>query len=214
MSVRRAVLISLVTLLTPVSCFGAPLNPNFDFSSGLSDWDATGDVADDAGVAVLSDASGGGTLLQSTQTGPGAFTLSFDLFSAVAAAGTQGTPGNVFPDLGAGTLYFSNSALTVATLAGEAYTPLFDADSNGVVSGLSNVALGNGWFRYTLEFSTALSFLTPVFDLFDQDFVTNSALKIDNVTIEAAVAPVPEPMSMLLLGAALPFLRGRRGKLR
>jgi hypothetical protein len=213
MLVSRSLLACLILLLAlvaaPAFSLAAPINTNFSFSSGLTGWSADGDVAVVSGVTELTDPNGGGTLLQSTNTGPGSFVLTFDLFNGLAPKGNPGFPGNVFADLGAGTLYFSNSALTLTTLAGNSSTVLFDAASSGVVTTLSSVALGSGWFQYTLAFQTAFSYVTPVFDLFDQDFVANSILKIDNVKLEAAAAPVPEPATVILLAGAIPFIRRR-----
>jgi len=207
MVVIRLFLLSLVILVSPTSSFAAPINVNSDFSAGLTGWSASGDVAVNSGVSVISDPNGGGTLLQSTNTGPGSFTLTFDLFNALSPKGNPGFSQGVFADIAAGTLYFSNSALNLGNLAGNSTTTLFDANSAGVVSLLQVTGLGGGWFQYSLAFTTAFNYVTPVFDLFDQDFVTNSTLNIDNVKIEAA--PIPEPATLLLLAGALPIIRRR-----
>ena len=207
MVVIRLFLLSLVILISPTFSSATPINVNTDFSAGLTGWSASGDVAVTSGIAVISDPNGGGTLLQSTNTGPGSFTLTFDLLNALAPKGNPGFSQGVFADIAAGTLYFSNSALNLVNLAGNSNTALFDANSVGVVSLLQVTSLGAGWFQYSLAFTTAFNYVTPVLDLFAQDFVTNSALQIDNVKIEAAA--VPEPATLLLLAGSLPIIRRR-----
>lgn len=207
MVVRSLFLAILAILLSPAGTFAAPININSDFSSGLTAWSASGDIVQNSGVITVHDLTGGGTLLQSTNTGPGSFVVSFDIINSLAPKGDPGFNQGVFADIASGSLYFSDTALTLSTLSGNSSTVLFDADSSGVVSSLQMTSLGNGWFNYSLAFTTSYNYITPVFDLFDQDFVQNSSLHLDNVKIEAASAPIPEPASMLLLASALPFIR-------
>jgi hypothetical protein len=70
--------------------------------------------------------------------------------------------------------------------------------------------IGQGWFRFT---QNLYSSGTLSFELYDRSDAFSSTAWIDNVVLTENVAPVPEPSTMLLLGAGiagLAFSRRRK----
>ena len=142
------------SLLSSSSASALTLNANPGFDSGLSSWIVAGDVnVTGSDFALIGNAdTGGGSLQQSTFTGPGAFNLTFELRSNIAPKGDPKLGGDVFEDLGFGTLYLSDALDSSGNPVSPVIISLSDADSSGVSSALTVQTLGSNWFRYSLNF--------------------------------------------------------------
>jgi hypothetical protein len=148
---------------------------------------------------------------------------SWTQFGNTGFAGVQGNFGGVNPTDGAFQAFFGpvgstgGIAQTIATTIGQSYVFSFDLHNFGGTpssvaasfGGTTVLSLANpGAFNYT-------SFLFPVVATGASTAVTftfrqdPSFFLLDNVSVEAVGAAVPEPASMLLLGSGLAGIAAR-----
>ncbi len=185
---------------------------NGTFDSGLSDWVVEGDVTDDSGAARLGDSGAEYSLLyQGVALGPGAYALQFDFLNGLSDE-VLSDP-FTFPDAFFASLYFIDdlAAFDLATLSYDAVHSLLDLDATGPynVHGqglLSASPLGAGWTRFRYSFLNSHAYALPTFEFFNLNGLrSDSAVLVDNVTIEAVAPPavVPEPASLILMVAGV-----------
>jgi len=178
---------------------------NGDFSAGLTSWTADGDVTSAGGEAILSDTTQGcalcSRLYQGVGLATGMYTIEFDFLNSLSDI----VPDFFAPDMFFASLYFANdlSAFDIDNAGFDAVTALLDADylaDVAVAGSLSASAKGAEWTHYTFSFQNNFNFVIPVFELIDFNGLTaDSQFRIDNVTITAQGAVVPEPATVLLL---------------
>ena len=194
---------------------------NGDFSNGLADWTTEGSVT----TTVSQEARLGdddpfyGILFQGVPLDSGRHTLSFD-FDGSQLSST--VPGGAFPDAFFASLYFIDD---LPSFSLDPFDPvfddviaLFDLDHSGVTCFGSPgpcagrvTDIGNSWLNYSVGFTNAFQHVIPVFELYDGNFIVDSALLLDNVEIAAAAVPVPG--TLLLVGGMLMMTRrGRAGR--
>jgi len=188
---------------------------NGDFSDGLNDWTTLGDVSELLEEALVADdgaGTGSGSLYQGVALMAGNYQLQFDFLGDLSSS----VPGGTFPDVFAASLYFIDDINNFDLLNSvfDDVIALFDLDFAGLLpsngSGGSSPK-GPDWTRWTLSFNNSYNFAIPTFETFDGNFLADSVVRIDNVSITASPAQVPSPSSLLLL---LPGLFGISVRLR
>lgn len=208
-----AVLLALGLCYTGMSA-ATPVNG--DFSGGLTAWTTQGDVAVESGAAVLGDDAEWYSLLyQGIALAPGSYLLEFDFLNLLSAEVPNFALG---PDYFVANLYFTNDldAFDLTTGTYDAALFLMDMDYSGVLNfngAVAAIAGMNDWTRHSIIFDTAYAYVIPVFEFYDFNFVDNdSAVGLDNVAINATEQIIPEPGTLLLVGAGLALIsmRGRR----
>lgn len=181
---------------------------NGDFEDGLNGWEAYDDVTVSNGVATVGDDSAFGisTLAQVNYTGTGLVRFEFDFLASIS----DETGPYDYPDLFSSSLYFTNDTSSFDLFSGvyDDFEWVLDVDSAGpiVYSGaVSNSAIGLGWMHYSYEFVNSYNTVVAVFDMIDGNLLVDSNIQIDNVSLSAVIASVPEPSSLVLFLSLLGF---------
>ena len=203
-STKRWALGLAVACLSAVPSYATVVNGTF--GTGLSDWTYSGDVTATT-VATLADNNEIYSLLfQPVALAPGQYRIEFDFQNLLSA---DLTDPNAFPDTFYASLFFIND-LSAFDLAGGIFdgdTSLLDADASGVlnIAGvLSPSVVGPGWSHFSFDFTNNFSYVIPVFEMLDFNFVSgDSAVNLDNVSINQPTAVVPEPATLTLMGIGL-----------
>jgi hypothetical protein len=226
------------TRLLTLALFAAASSPalavsNGQFTAGLSHWDTLGDAVVQGQTLLLTSAfdaddDAAGNFNFSGQ--PAAMALSADgveVFAGLAIGALDGdlqaAEGSVarqqFSVQAGDTLHFDWQLLTneqgtsalpdlgFAVLNGQLFS-LAEALA-AQAPGEFGLAAGTGWQRFSYTFSQA-GLASLAFGVVDRgDFVTTSALAVQNVT----VTPVPEPAAwaLVLAGAGVLLMARRRG---
>lgn len=202
----------VAALLVTTQASATVVNGNFD--SGLSGWTVTGDVTATA-EATLSDATDGyAALYQPLALAPGQYRIEFDVLGLLSS--DLSADPNAFPDTLFASLYFIND-LSSFDLAGAVFddsAALLDLDASGplyVAGTLSQSALGPDWMHLSFDFQNQYSYVVPVFELVDFNYLSgDSAASVDNVSITATgVVPEPSSLVVLALGVGGLFVRRR-----
>ena len=195
----------LIKVVMLVGClfgkaFALPIT-NGDFGDNLTGWTAQGDVNADSGYALLGDiseSSPAARLYQVSSIDPGYYVLSFDFQPQLGTEVELGT----FPDTFFSSLYFHTGAgldLDLKTFTES--LGLIDADKNGIVTHQGEVTasiLGDGWYHYVLNFTSTLSYVAPVFELFNLNGrMEESRVGVDNVSIVARDFCPDDPVKTL-----------------
>jgi hypothetical protein len=186
----------LLVLLFMVGNAGAAGVINGDFANDLVGWIHEGDVKDINQEAVLGDNNTlYSVLYQSVVLTQGRYVLTFDFKNALSNFSPE--PPFVFFDVFFASLYFSNDPLQFNVPDGrfETVIPLFDMDYEGPfdISGeITSSPKGPGWYRFRIVFENTYPYATPVFELFNLNFVNNdSHVSLDNVSIDPYSQQVP-----------------------
>jgi len=179
----------------------AELITNGNFENGLDGWVSYG-VTVDGGEAVLSDTDDWYSYLsQEVFLDPGAFTLEFDFLNLISPE----EPDNAFPDVVFVSLFYSSEEYLL-----DLYAPSLFSDGyyNGHVTD-STVKID--WTHYSVTFK---GFDIPVvldFALYGKNYIPgDSEFRVDNIAINSA--PVPEPSTLMLMGAGIVGLAGASRK--
>ncbi|MBU2985705.1 PEP-CTERM sorting domain-containing protein [Saccharophagus degradans] len=180
---------------------------NGDFEDGLNGWEAYDDVSENGGVAIIGDntAYGASTLFQASNTGAGVVNFEFDFFAGISDDVTSGH----FSDIFVSSLYFTNDLATFDLFGGyEGVQWMFDVDAYGEIvydGTITDSAVGTGWRHFSFEFVSSYDYVVAVFDIFEINGNIDSTFQIDNVSLSAVIASVPEPSSMVLFLSLLGF---------
>lgn len=177
---------------------------NGDFSGGLADWEAHGTVSSVGGVAILGDDFPGADLYQGIAAGPGNFVLEFD-FLGMLSSDLSADP-FAFPDTFFASILFIDdySQFDLALGIFDDSLSLFDMDDLGVFNAnpsatIGTSALGGDWQHFRMAFNSAYTYVVPTFELWDFNYVIgDSEVQIDNVSLTASQAPIPEPATLVL----------------
>ena len=168
-----------------------------DFSSGLIDWDTTGDVGVEAEEAVLRDGQATFSLLYQPVPLPlGTYTIEVDVRHDISPV----IPTGQLPDVFFASMYFVDDPSSSDLLGGsiDGGVPLFDLAAGGFANVLGQVdpsAKGAEWSHYTGTFELAHAYAIPTFELNDDNAVAgDSQVRLDNLRI----ALIPEPTTILL----------------
>lgn len=180
---------------------------NGDFEDGLSSWETYDDVSENGGVAIIGDntAYGASTLFQASNTGAGVVNFEFDFFAGISDDVTSGH----FSDIFVSSLYFTNDLATFDLFGGyDDVQWMFDVDAYGEIvydGTITDSAVGTGWRHFSFEFVSSYDYVVAVFDIFEINGNIDSTFQIDNVSLSAVIASVPEPSSMVLFLSLLGF---------
>lgn len=209
MSIPNWLRYCLILSFSPLS-HGSVING--DFASGLSGWTVLGDVTAAAEEALAADdgaGAGSSSLYQGVALAPGSYQLSFDFLGELSSSVPPGT----FPDLFGASLYFIDDPISNFDLINgvfDAVISLFDQDASGLLApiggfngGAGSSPKGTSWTRWTVNFNNQFDNAIPTFETFDGNFLADSRVRIDNVSINpVAAAPLPSSAALLLLALA------------
>lgn len=180
---------------------------NGDFEDGLNGWETYDDVSENGGVAIIGDntAYGASTLFQASNTGAGVVNFEFDFFAGISDVVTSGH----FSDIFVNSLYFTNDLATFDLFGGyDDVQWMFDVDAYGEIvydGTITDSAVGTGWRHFSFEFVSSYDYVVAVFDIFEINGSIDSTIQIDNVSLSAVIASVPEPSSLVLFLSLLGF---------
>lgn len=194
-----------------VACFSAVPGYatviNGDFSTGLSDWTASGDVSATTEATLGDNGEIYSYLLQPVALANGQYRIEFDFLNLLSSDLTGDV--NAFPDTFFASLFFTND-LPSFDLVGAVFddvTPLMDLDASGalnVAGVLSPSVAGPNWTHFSFDFTNNYSYVIPVFELLDFNFVSaDSVVSLDNVSITQPTGVVPEPATLTLMAMGL-----------
>lgn len=160
-----------------------------------SGWVADSNVSFDGNVAILQGQTVPTDVSLSTTidlTPAGAYTLSFDVYFANQDQRGIGPVGqlNYFE-----ASFVSDDYLKYAMFMGYDKDGPYNADNTNFVPGAVS-----GWYHFSQDITALAGGRgTLYFDLYDRGDQYVSVAKLDNVQVDWAAAPVPEPSSMVLL---------------
>lgn len=180
---------------------------NGDFEDGLNGWETYDDVSENGGVAIIGDNTAyvTSTLFQASYTGTGVVNFEFDFFAGIS----DDVSSVNFSDVFGSSLYFTNDLATFDLFGGyDDVQWMFDVDaySETVYEGtITDSAVGTGWRHFSFEFVSSYDYVVAVFDIFEINGNIDSTFQIDNVSLSAVIASVPEPSSLVLFLCLLGF---------
>lgn len=180
---------------------------NGDFEDGLNGWETYDDVSENGGVAIIGDNTAyvTSTLFQASNTGTGVVNFEFDFFAGIS----DDVSSVNFSDVFGSSLYFTNDLATFDLFGGyDDVQWMFDVDaySETVYEGtITDSAVGTGWRHFSFEFVSSYDYVVAVFDIFEINGNIDSTIQIDNVSLSAVIASVPEPSSLVLFLSLLGF---------
>lgn len=206
MSIRLGIFLGFVVLFSPLT-HGMGMVINGDFSDGLNDWTTLGDVNEQLEEALVPDdgaGTGSSSLYQGVALAPGSYEFQFDFLGDMSS----NVPPGSFPDLFSASLYFIDdiNSFDLVNSFFDDVIALFDLDFFGLapINGSAGSSpKGAGWTRWALSFNNSYNFAIPTFETFDGNFLADSVVRIDNVSITANPAQVPSPSSLILLLSGL-----------
>ncbi len=190
---------------------GQNLVSNGDFMAGTAAWELVGAVFGTGAQGLLTDATGGRSLLyQGVALGSGPYAVAFDFRNLLSAAEPFGFARDTF----FASLYFSGTPGLFDPLGPTGFSQavaLLDVDAVQATVHTGLVApspFGGGFQRYTGGFSLAAP--ATVFVVFDlvglNGIASDSVVAVDNVS----VVLVPEPVAVVPLAVAGGLLALRR----
>lgn len=198
---------ALFGLMQPVSAL--PLS-NGDFSSGLANWNTSGDVIDAGGAAQLTTTTGTSVFSASLIQGDDG-SLSFSTPLTLGAADNFLLFDVQFEDIG------PDATEAIGPFSDALGVSLLDADLSHpdlVFSDVANLSAGTSQVLLDVS-SLAGQDVGLYFDLTDENDGRDSRATIDNVVFtEFQPTSVPLPGTLLLLVAGLPLSRLACGKKR
>lgn len=203
-SAKRIALGLAVACLSAVPSYASIVNGTF--STALSDWTYSGDVTATTEATLADNGELYSLLYQPVALSPGQYRIEFDFQNLLSA---DQTDPNAFPDTFYASLFFINdlSSFDLANGIFDDSASLMDLDVSGpltVAGVLSPSVVGPDWTHFSFDFTNNFSYVIPVFEMLDFDFVSgDSAVNLDNVSITQPTGVVPEPATLTLLGMGL-----------
>lgn len=188
---------------------------NGTFDTGLTGWTSEGDVLAASDASLGDDGALYSLLYQGVALAPGSYRFEFDFLNALSGDLIDDLS---FPDTFFASLYFTNDLGTfdLANAVFDDVQSVMDLDASGpynVAGTIGGSVLGPQWTHVTYDFTNAYAYVVPVFELLDLNGIgADSNVRVDNVSITAQSAIVPEPatFTLLALGLAGTVVRTRK----
>jgi hypothetical protein len=203
----KITLVISIFLLSGIDTFSHAATIQFPLNGSDQAWTAE-NVTVNGDVATITD---NGNLFIGVLSPQGNYTFSFDYKTNIPPAGN-----GAFPDLFGVSIYFNHFPLPV-DINGD---PIIDPNDPVTIAVLDVDFSTNDWVHVSLNFfNPGQNTLIPVFEIFDLDGqpiydeergglidylnLGNSTAEVQNVYLTAQTTPVPEPSSLMLLGASI-----------
>ena len=182
-----------------------------DFSTGVDTWITMGDVAEQAGEAVLADGEARRSVMyKPIPLAPGTYTVDVDVRNDVS----PDVPAGQLPDVFFASVYFVDDPGTFDLMAGtfDGSAALFDLSARGFANVQGQVdpsSKGPDWSHYHGVFDLIHAYAIPTFELKDDNaLIGDSSVILDNLRI--AIIPEPRAVFSFGLGLALLWFARRR----
>jgi hypothetical protein len=197
----------LVVLMVPGNAWAVMID-NGDFSIGIQNWSAGGNIEANNEEAILGDNNQIYSFLyQGVRHAPGLYAIEFDFLNTLSD--TVPSDPFVFPDSFFASIYFVNeiSQFDLGNAQYENAITLFDLDYSGAFNlngTISSSLKGPEWSHFATTFTNKYDYIIPAFEIFDFNFENNdSRIFLDNVRIQENLNVIPEPSTFFLLGGGL-----------